>query len=237
MIYILAIGAGIAGAFGGWIGGILAATAAGIDVSSTAGVNGQLAILAIGPAGAVVGMLAAIALTLVIKDGCRSLRDIWTKTSLVIAMIGILVAGTLGLRASAFNHLGLIATAPAVEFEIRLPATAASALSIAGRSQTQVELHTDQNQALAQIDRNLQNANDGRFILRGHVPLEFRTAKRVVVINLPGQGYRAFRLRLPANPSPSNEFGPWHLPDRIGGEISTVSAVPDDTYAIRYRVL
>jgi hypothetical protein len=63
------------------------------------------------------------------------------------------------------------------------------------------------------------------------------TTERVVVLNLPGQAQRQFRLRLPASPSHSLQFGPWHLADGIipdNGD--AVSSEIHDAFAIRYRV-
>lgn len=151
-------------------------------------------------------------------------------------MAGALAAGAFSLRSAALSHLGLMARAPAVEFEIRLPpAVAKDDL----KREAQVELLTDLNQTLAQLDADLLATEDGRAVLRGSVPLKFRTTERMVVLSLPGQAQRAFKLRLPPDPSPSNEFGPWHMVDRVvaGGHTGTARSAPDDSFAIRYRVL
>ena len=75
-------------------------------------------------------------------------------------------------------------------------------------------------------------------MLRGSVRLDYRTTNRTVVLNLPGQAQREFKLRLAASPSHSDQFGPWHLADRVGslaGEAARTE--PNDAFAIRYRVL
>ena len=47
-----------------------------------------------------------------------------------------------------------------------------------------------------------------------------------------------FRLRLPASPSQSGQFGPWHLADGIiPANGAAVTSEIHDAYAIRYRVL
>jgi hypothetical protein len=60
-----------------------------------------------------------------------------------------------------------------------------------------------------------------------------------VVLNLPGQAQYEFKLRLAANPTHSDQFGPWHLVDRIAspttGEVAGTAS--HDAVAIRYRVL
>lgn len=171
-----------------------------------------------------------------IASGVKTLRGIAVRGLCVVMMTGALAAGAFGLRAAALTHLGLIAKAPAVEFEIRLPPAVANGNL---KRDAQVELLTDLNQTLAQIDGNLRATEDGRAVLRGHVPLKFRTSERMVVLSLPGQAQRAFKLRLPPNPSPSDEFGPWHMVDRVvpGTLTETARGMPDDTFAIRYRVL
>jgi hypothetical protein len=67
--------------------------------------------------------------------------------------------------------------------------------------------------------------------------LDFRTTDRVMVLNLPGQPQRLFKLRLAASPSHSEAFGPWHLADRVTPINAGEAARPNDAFAIRYRVL
>jgi hypothetical protein len=58
------------------------------------------------------------------------------------------------------------------------------------------------------------------------------------VLNLPGQAQTQFKLRLPASPSHSDAFGPWHLADGITpAKGDTVGTETHDAFAIRYRVL
>jgi hypothetical protein len=58
-----------------------------------------------------------------------------------------------------------------------------------------------------------------------------------VVLNLPGQPQRLFKLRLAASPSHSDQFGPWHLADRVAPVNAGEAARPNHAFAIRYRVL
>ena len=53
----------------------------------------------------------------------------------------------------------------------------------------------------------MRELGDGRSVLRGAVALNHRTADRVLVVNLPGKGTFEFRLRLPAEPHRSEQFG------------------------------
>ena len=149
-------------------------------------------------------------------------------------MLGLLAFVAYDMRDAALAYLGINSSKPEVEFEIRLPKAAAFALA-----DTQIELHTDRNQRLARIERDFAPGDHGRSVLSGSVPLDFRTTDRVVVLNQPGQPRRQFKLRLAASPTRSDQFGPWHLADRIG---SPDAAEPqpnplNDAFAIRYRVL
>lgn len=227
MLYILSIFTGMLGAFGGWTIGVMATAAAGYANNMTASF--------IAPLTTAAGFIAAVALTLHVKGGFRSLRDIAVRSFAVVLMTAAVAAGGYNLRNVALTHLGLMTKAPAVEFEIRLPPITANTDI---KREAQVELLTDLNQTLAQIDGTLA-MTDGRPVLRGHVPLQFRTAERIVVLSLPGQAQRAFKLRLPPNPGRSEEFGPWHMADRIDASDRNdmARAAPDDTFAIRYRVL
>lgn len=228
MLYVISILTGALGALGSW------ATAAMITAAAGNG-SSMAAFGVIGPLAAAAGFVATVALTLYMKGEVRTLRGVAVRSLGVVLMIGALAAGGFSLRTAAFSHLGVIAKAPAVEFEIRLPPAVAGANL---KRDAQVELLTDLNQTLAQLDGDLRATEDGRAVLRGHVPLKFRTSERMVVLSLPGEAQRAFKLRLPPNPSPSDEFGPWHMVDRVvGTRTETARGIPDDTFAIRYRVL
>jgi hypothetical protein len=153
-----------------------------------------------------------------------------------VVAFGLLAFAAYDIRHAVFDYLGINSAKPAVEFEIRLPYAAALAVA-AGTPQ--IELHTDKNQILAKVREGLASTEDGRTVLRGSVPLDFRTTDRVVVLNLPGQPQRLFKLRLAASPSHSDQFGPWHLADRVAPTNTNepARAALSDAFAIRYRVL
>jgi hypothetical protein len=165
------------------------------------------------------------------RSGYRSSRDILRHGVATIVVIGLLAFAASDIRHAAFSYLGINPAKPAVEFEIRMPKATVFATIPA---ETQVELHTDKNQALAKLEQLFAATDDGRNILKGSVRLDYRTADRVVVLNLPGEKQRLFKLRLAASPTASHQFGPWHLPDRVA---SADRADASDAYAIRYRVM
>ena len=191
-------------------------------------------LLTSGLAGAAAATAVAIVLTLYLRSGYRSTRDIARHSAAAVVAVGLLAFAAYDMRHAAFDYLGINASKPAVEFEIRLPDAAALAVA-AGTPQ--VELHTDMNQTLAKVRQGLASTEDGRTVLRGSVPLDFRTTDRIVVLNLPGQPQRLFKLRLAASPSHSDQFGPWHLADRVAPIQANGPTAPNDAFAIRYRVL
>lgn len=222
MLYVITI---LTGALGALLGFIAA-------LAATAGLGGApQAMQWAGPTGSLIGFFTATAITLYVKGGFRSARDIAIRSAAVAAMIAVAFAAGANMRSAAVAHLGIAAAPPAVEFEIRLPATASKL-----QREAQVELHTDRNQTIASLDEELLATADGRVVLKGKVPLKYQTSDRFVVLSLPGDAQRLFKLRLPAQPSKTAQFGPWHLVDKIEAAAGQTTQ-PNDIYAIRYRVL
>jgi len=183
-------------------------------------------------AGAAAALAVAIALIVYFNTGYRTLRDVARHSVATLVALALVAFVVSDMRHAAFAYLGINPTKPAVEFEIRLPKAQLSAIS----SETQIELHTDRNQKLAQL-MGTTEANDRQGVVRGVVTLDYRTTDRVVVLNLPGNAQYEFKLRLAAEPSRSETFGPWHLADRVAYVNGQADASEHDAYAIRYRVL
>jgi hypothetical protein len=183
-------------------------------------------------AGIAAALAVAILLTVYFRTGYRSLRDIVRHGLAAALALGLLAFVISDMRHAALAYLGINPTKPAVEFEIRLPKAPATL------ADSQIELHTDRNQALAQIQGAMADG-DGRSVLKGSVALEYRTTDRVVILDVPGQVQCQFKLRLAADPSHSDEFGPWHLADRVvlPGKGEESRTEQNDAFAIRYRVL
>jgi hypothetical protein len=235
MVYLLATLAGATGAFGGWLltGAIIAFFAAtfGIPGPDTASTTFNV----LGPIGGIVGLFAGVATVLRLKGGIRARSELVRRGVYTILFVGVTAGGAFHLGSSAIAHLGVNPQPPAVAFEIRLPQVA---LTDAQRSEAQVELHTDRNQAVAQLSGQWKMSNDGRPVLSGSVPIAYATTQRTVILNLPGEPSRLFRLRLAPNPSQTESFSPWHQVDFIdNGTAAPERARPDAGFAIRYRVL
>jgi hypothetical protein len=196
--------------------------------------DGTLGVVMSGLSGIAAALAVAILLTVYFRTGHRSLRDIVRHGLAAAVALALVTFVAHDMHHAALAYLGINPAKPAVEFEIRLPKTVVS--GVAG---TQIELHTDRNQRLAQVQGALGSSEDGRSVLRGSVPLDYRTTDRVVIVNLPGQAQCEFRLRLAANPSRTGQFGPWHLADRVAapGKGDETRSQQNDAFSIRYRVL
>ena len=214
----------------------MAANSAGLLADDSP--DGWLGMAMSGLAGIATALAVAIMLTVYFRSGHRSARDIVRHGLAATAVLALLAFVASDMRHAAFAYLGINPAKPAVEFEIRLPKEAAKAAA-ATVGDTQVELHTDRNQRLAQVQRALATDSDGRSVLRGSVALDYRTKDRVVILNLPGQAQCEFKLRLAASPTHSDQFGPWHLADRVAAPngVQETRTEQNDAFAIRYRVL
>ena len=196
----------------------------------TVSADGQLGILMSALSGIAMALAVALAMTVYFRLNYRSWRDVARHGLAALAALALFAFAAYDMRHAALAYLGLNPSKPAVEFEIRMPREMLTAMT-----GSQIELHTDRNQTLALIG-GVRDLADGRALLRGAVALNHRTADRMLVVNLPGKGTFEFRLRLPAEPHRSLEFGPWHLADRIASPLAGPIA-PQDGYTIRYRVL
>ena len=195
----------------------------------TESADGRLGILMSALSGIAAALAVALAMT-VFRMSYRTWRDVVRHGLATLAALVLFGFAAYDMRHAALAYLGLNPSKPAVEFEIRMPRETLTAVS-----DSQIELHTDRNQTLALVD-GVRDLADGRALLRGAVALNHRTADRVLVVSLPGKGTFEFRLRLPAEPHRSEQFGPWHLADRIASPLAG-SVAPQDAYTIRYRVL
>lgn len=192
--------------------------------------DGQIGILMSALSGIAAALAVTLAMTVYFRLSYRTWRDVLRHGLATLAAIALFAFAAYDMRHAALAYLGLNPSKPAVEFEIRMPRETLTAVT-----DTQMELHTDRNQTLALVD-GVRDLGDGRALLRGAVALNHRTADRVLVVNLPGKGTFEFRLRLPAEPHRAEQFGPWHLADRIASPLASAAA-PQDAYTIRYRVL
>src|SRR3954451_25191364 len=159
-------------------------------------VDGGLGMVMSALAGVAAALAVAIVLSVYFRSGYRSPRDLLRHGLAAGLVVGLVAFVVYDMRHAALAYLGINPIKPAVEFEIRLPKAALTVIA-----DTQVELLTDRNQKLAKVQDALASTSDGRSVLKGTVTLDYRTTERVMVLNLPGQAQRQFRLRLPASPT------------------------------------
>jgi hypothetical protein len=229
MAYLFATIAGLIGAAAGWAGGNALqpliteyrALLPDIDIIRSAidTLNPEMI-------GAAVGLLVAASLTLRIYGGHRTLPALAWRSLAVALAVALFGGATLRVGAVVVDQFGMNADIPSVAFEIRLPTGAALS-----KNDIQIELQTDKNQTIASA---LELVRDGEApFVRGSVPILFRTADRMIVLSLPNEPVRLFKLRLSENPARHGEFGPWQA-----AELAGVGNGRRDTanIAIRYRV-
>ncbi len=195
------------------------------------GPDGGLGILMSALAGAAAALAVAIALTVYFRSGYRTARDVMKHGLAAVLVLGLVAFVAYDMRHAALAYLGINPEKPAVEFEIRMPKAAMSEIS-----DSQIELHTDRNQSLAQV-QGAADFDDSRGVLRGTVRLDYRTTDRIMVLNLPGKAQCEFKLRLAADPSHQAQFSPWHLADRVALSTPGEATEAHSSFAIRYRVL
>ena len=102
--------------------------------------DGWLGLVMSGLAGVATALAVAIILTVYFRSRDRSARDILRHGLAAALVLGLLAFVAYDMRHAALAYLGINAAKPAVEFEIRLPMKAVSAVA-----DTQIELHTDRN--------------------------------------------------------------------------------------------
>jgi hypothetical protein len=235
MIYLLAILAGIVGAAVGWF--VTAAVTAWIagmyGMSDFEGARGMFAAFAVGPIGGLVCMILSSWLVLRIGKGRTSLGAAIGRITLVLAGIAAVVGAAIGVRLLTIdtytNELP-----PTLEFELRVP----KAIAPADRSALQIELHTDRNVDDSYLSDPWRRDDGDHTLIAGGVPLSFKTSARLLVVSMPGEPVRLFRLPLSRNPGSTAELGEWRHADHIdrGGNEQPVSAPPGDPVELRYRV-
>jgi hypothetical protein len=103
-------------------------------------------ILMSGAAGVAAALAVALILTVYFRSRYRTVSDIARHGLAAVVVLGLLAFVGYDLRDAALAYLGMNPAKPGVEFEIRQPKAAATAVA-----DTQIELHTDRNQRLAQI--------------------------------------------------------------------------------------
>jgi hypothetical protein len=234
MTFLIANVSGLIGAAIGWVAGTIAAPLASPWL-------GAIDIPFAGPAldyidspsiGAGLGLIVGTLLALRFHGGYRAAGALFGRGILAGIVSGSFIIGSAMAGGPLFDAIGLNPLAPTLEFEIRLPPGSSPP---SAHDDIQIELHTDRNQILANL-REIAREGD-RPVLRATAPLVFRTAQRTIVMSLAGEPVRVFRLRIPARPTPSPEYGPWQQVDFMEDAAQQVRrADVTADYLLRYRI-
>lgn len=234
MIYLLAVIAGIVAAGVGWfITGVLAVWIAGLyGMSDFEGGRGMFAFLFVGPMGGLVSMVLAVWLVLRMGKGGAPAAAMFGRVGIVLAAIAAVVTAGILLRLYTVATYSNEAP-PMLEFELRVPA----ATSVPVRTQMTVELHTDKNVGSGQLFSEW-STNGDYYVIVGGVDLAVKTASRLLVVSLPEQPTRLFRLPLSRDPAATAAMSAWQHADHldVAGEAQPRNAPADDPVEIRYRV-
>lgn len=235
MLYLWAVLAGMAGAVGGWlVTGALAAWIAGLyGMSDFEGGRSMFAFLFVGPIGGLLFMILAVWGVLRLGKGRARLGPTLGRIGLVVACIAAVVGAGIGLRLLTVDTYSSEAP-PTLEFEIRVPAS----MRLTDREAVRVELHTDKNVGDSYFSDPWLRTEGDHQVIAGGVPLMLKTSSRLLVVSLPDQPTRLFKLGLSRNPGSTPAFGEWRRPDFVDspGSDQPRAAPADDPVQLRQRV-
>jgi hypothetical protein len=96
------------------------------------GADGGLGTVMAGLAGVATALAVAIMLSVYFRSGYRSARDVVKHGLAAAAVLALLAFVAYDMRHAALAYLGINPAKPAVEFEIRLPRAALSAVADTG---------------------------------------------------------------------------------------------------------
>ena len=235
MVYALAIVAGIFGAAVGWlVTSVAALWIAGLcGMSDFEGGRAMFAFLAVGPVGGLIAMVASAWLVLRAGIGRVPLAPAVGRLAIVLIGIALLVTAGVVIRLATLDTYTDTAP-PELQFEISLPA----GMPTPDLSTLRVELHTDENVGQSQLADSWADADGGRRVIFGSVPLAVKTSARLLVVSWPDQPTRLFTLPLSRDPASTAVLSAWRRADHIdaGGPEQPRPAPADDPIEIRYRI-
>jgi len=235
VIYLLAVIAGIVGAVAGWFvtAGVSAWVAGLFGMSDFEGGRGMFAAFVVGPVGGLIAMVGSAWLVLRLGKGAVPLGWMLLRLAIVLAAIAGLVGAGIALRLYTLDTY-TNTLPPTLEFEIRIPA----AMPVPDPSALRVEVHTDKNVGEGDLADHWSPGEGDRRVITGRVPLAFKTSSRLLVVFLPDQPTRLFKLPLARDPDSTKTLSAWRRPDDIDapGEDQPRAAPADDPVEMRYRV-
>jgi hypothetical protein len=204
----LTIAFGTAGAALGYAGTMLAASLTGFEKRDDPIMSGLLVLLVFAPIGALAGLVLATRLGMTLRggEGAAGLMANSLK-ALASAVVSAFIVGAayyVYAVTTATPWLNPNAANPLLQFEVRLPAGAAtpnSARDIA------VELQTNLNLMPGELGHVRRDGE--RPIISGEVELAYRTANRQLAVRIAGQPTRVYRIELTDKAPHTPSLGPW----------------------------
>jgi hypothetical protein len=206
---------GLVGALAGFAAGALVSylIMGWLGVSDFEGERATTAAILFGPLGGLVGMVVGSRLGLRLTGGHSGAGAtvLWSGLGLVV-LIAVGGAG-LGLAwLGSDRPLGNNGAAPRLLFEVRV----LDDVSIPDDGKgVRVTLDTDRNQMPAEMTGRPAERDGEWLLLAGEVELYYRTAQRLLVVDLGNGNQHVFDLGLPASPSQTETWGPWRRVDYV----------------------
>lgn len=214
MTFLLAVLAGILGTALGYGAGLLAGTVLVdlLHISSREGGAGMFVAFVTGPIGALVGLVLAVVLVVKLRDGGDALAVAGRSLLVVVALLGAVpVAIWVYPLVVPSEYLQSNGPNPLLEMEVRLPGGAfVPADSKLVRLQLVEKVSRD-----AEFGSDWRRQEEGRIVLAGQAMMFFRTSTRFVVLGLPGEPDRLWRLSLPGDPRSKTEWSAWRPVDEV----------------------
>jgi hypothetical protein len=199
-------------------------------MSDFEGERSMFAAMVLGPAGALLGLVAGVAFGQRPGSGARHVfRQLGLATA---TMGGVIAAVAIWGLVTADHPPKLDGRKLALEFEVKIPSTSALPPDLSSASFT-ANLHTtDSDNRFATLEFDKVRTEDGARLLSGAADLYTRTVtRRLLVGTWPSQ---VFDIALPASPAQAQfEWSTWIAPTALA-DLSPVPAA--EKFALRYRV-
>ncbi|CUU19452.1 hypothetical protein ABIB94_007273 [Bradyrhizobium sp. JR7.2] len=204
----LRIAAGIAGAAAGFIAMIGLLELTGFGNRADPITTGLVALFAIAPIGAVIGLVLATKLATRKDDNSGGLARNSLKSLGVVVLLCLAAGVTYAVYAytTATPWLNPNASNPLLVFEVRFPAGATVPTSPQGIA---IELQTDLNTMPGELSPAGFRRDGDHPVIAGEVELAFRTSHRQLTVNIQGQPSRIYPIDLTARAPHTPEFGTW----------------------------
>ncbi len=234
--FLVALIGGAIGLVGGFVAGAFvgAGIAAATHMSTFEGAAGYFAVFFCGPIGALIGLVLGVWIALRLRGTRAGVGGVAVYSVASLATLLAASAAVIGLMLAFDSTLNRNSAPKQAMFEIRLPP---GTRLDPDRRGIEVELNTERNSPVAFLRDDWRTDGD-RPVIAGGVDLYFRASSRIIVLKLAGQPDRLFLLKLAANPSHSDSFGPWQPIDWVAepNDPAPRKATAADQFEIRYRV-